>query len=47
LSNHQTRSYDAAVAVLDELLNLDDVKAVEDWEQMARAAGYFRYPSKL
>jgi alpha-galactosidase len=47
LSNHQTKSYDAAVAVLDDLLNLDEVKAVEDWEKIERIADHYRYPSKL
>jgi alpha-galactosidase len=47
LGNHQTKSYDAAVAVLEELLNLDEVKEIEDWEKMVRIADHFRYPSKL
>jgi len=47
LNNHQTKSYDAAVAVLEELLNMDEVKEVEDWEKMVRISDYFKYPAKL
>ena len=36
LNNHQTKTYNEAVAVLDELLNLPEVKAAEDW---ARSQG--------
>jgi alpha-galactosidase len=47
LNNHQTKSYDATVAVLEELLNMDEVKEVEDWEKMVRISDYFKYPAKL
>jgi alpha-galactosidase len=47
LNHHQTRSYDAAVAVLDELMNLDEVKEIEDWEKMARISEHTKYPIKL
>src|SRR5512136_880359 len=31
LQHHQTRNYDQAVAVLDELMGMDEVRQVEDW----------------
>jgi hypothetical protein len=33
LDNPQTRSYDQALAVLEETMNMDEVKKVEDWEK--------------
>jgi alpha-galactosidase len=42
LSNHQTRTYDAAVALLDELIHMPEVAEVEAWEQMARIQDYYR-----
>ncbi|MBN1890319.1 MAG: hypothetical protein JW850_20160, partial [Thermoflexales bacterium] len=47
LQNHQTRSYDQAVAILDELVALDEVKQVEDWEKMRRIGDHFQYPADL
>jgi alpha-galactosidase len=47
LSNHQTRSYDAAVALLDELMHMPEVEEVEAWEQMERIQDYYRYPALL
>jgi hypothetical protein len=47
LDHHQTRSYDQAVAILDELMELADVKKVEDWEKMMRIADYYKYPAGL
>ena len=47
LDHHQTRSYDQAVAVLDELMDLDEVKEVEDWEHMERISEHFKYPAGL
>lgn len=47
LNHHQTRSYDQAVTVLDELMELDEVKQVEDWEKMVRISNYYKYPAKL
>ena len=46
LQNHQTKSYDQAVALLDELLELDEVKKVEDWEKMQRIGEHYQYPAK-
>ena len=47
LINAQTRSYDQALAVLEETMNMDEVKKVEDWEKMARISDYFKYSSKF
>lgn len=47
LSNHQTRSYDAAVALLDDLIHMPEVEEVEEWEQMERIRDYSRYPMPL
>jgi alpha-galactosidase len=47
LDHHQTKSYDQAVAILDELMELDEVKEVEDWEKMQRISDYFNYPAGL
>ena len=47
LSNHQTRDYDAAVALLDELIHMPEVEEVEDWEKMERIQDYYRYPTPL
>jgi alpha-galactosidase len=44
LSNHQTRTYDAAVALLDELLHAPEVVEVEDWEKMPRIQDHYAYP---
>ncbi len=42
LNHHQTKSYDQAVAVLDDLMNMDEVKAVEDWGKMTRISDYYK-----
>jgi len=47
LDQHQTRSYDQAVAILDELMALDKVQEVEDWEKMQRIADHYKYPDGL
>jgi len=47
LDHHQTKSYDQAVAMLDELMNLPEVKEVEDWEKMKRISEHYKYPMKL
>jgi alpha-galactosidase len=47
LQHHQTRSYDQAVAVLDELMDLDEVRQVEDWEGMKRIGDHSKYPARL
>ena len=47
LNHHQTKSYAAAVALLDELMNMDEVKEVEDWEKMTRISNYYKFPAKL
>jgi alpha-galactosidase len=47
LQHHQTRSYDQAVAVLDELMDLDEVRQVEDWEGMQRIGDHSKYPAGL
>jgi len=47
LNHHQTKNYDQAVALLDELMELDEVKEVEDWEKMPRISEYYKYPAKL
>jgi alpha-galactosidase len=46
LNHHQTKSYDQAVAILDELMNLDEVKEAEDWGKMTRISDYYKYPAK-
>ncbi len=47
LQQHQTRNYDQAVAILDELMALDEVREVEDWEKMKRINERFSYPAGL
>jgi alpha-galactosidase/6-phospho-beta-glucosidase family protein len=47
LSNHQTRSYDQAVALLDELIYLPEVEEVEAWERMERIQDHYRRPAPL
>jgi len=47
LEHHSTKNYDLAVALLDELLNRDDVRAVEDWEKMPHINEHYKYPAKL
>jgi alpha-galactosidase len=47
LNNHQTRNYDAAVALLDELMHMPEVEEVEAWERMARIHDYYEYPMPL
>jgi alpha-galactosidase len=47
LEHHATRSYAEARAVLDELMELDEVKRVEEWEKMRGIADVFRYPKGL
>jgi alpha-galactosidase len=47
LSNHQTRTYDAAVALLDELMRMPEVEEVEAWEQMERIQDYYKDPMPL
>jgi alpha-galactosidase/6-phospho-beta-glucosidase family protein len=47
LEHHQTKSYDQAVEMLDEMLNLPEVKEIEDWEKMKRINEHFRYPMRL
>jgi alpha-galactosidase len=47
LQHHQTRSYDQAVAILDELMDLDEVRQVEDWEGMKRIGDHSKYPAGL
>ncbi len=42
LINHQTKSYDQAVALLDELMNMDEVKQAEDWGKMTRISDYYK-----
>jgi alpha-galactosidase/6-phospho-beta-glucosidase family protein len=47
LEHHQTRSYDEAVAVLDDLMHMPEVVKVEDWEKMPRISEAYRYPTGL
>jgi alpha-galactosidase len=47
LENPQTRSYDQAKAVMEELMGMSEVQAVEDWEKMARVKDYYKYPAEL
>jgi alpha-galactosidase len=47
LDHHQTKSYDQAAALLDELLELGQVKEIEDWEKMKRISDYYQYPASL
>jgi alpha-galactosidase len=47
LNNHQTKSYDQAFAMLDELMNMKEVKEIEDWEKMTHIDDFYKYPSKL
>ncbi len=47
LDHHQTKTYDDAVALLDELMNMPEVKKVEDWEKMKPISEHYQYPAKL
>jgi alpha-galactosidase len=47
LSNHQTQSYDGAVALLDDLLQMPEVTAMEEWEQMEPIREYYQYLAPL
>ena len=47
LDHHQTKSYDQAVEMLDEMMNLPEVKEIEDWEGMKRISEAMKYPMKL
>jgi alpha-galactosidase len=47
LNHHQTKNYAQAVAILEELMELDEVKEVEDWEKMKRISDHYKYPAKL
>ena len=47
LDHHQTKSYDQAVAILDELMELDEVKEIEDWEKMKRISDHYKYRDGL
>lgn len=47
LQHHSTKSYDLAVTMLDELLQRDDVKAVETWEKMPHISEFFKYPKGI
>jgi alpha-galactosidase len=42
LQNHQTKTYDAAVALLDDLMNMDEVKQAEDRARMTRISDYYK-----
>jgi len=33
--------------MLDELMELDEVKEVEDWEKMKRINEHYKYPNRL
>lgn len=47
LNHHQTKSYDQAVAIVDELMNMPEVQEIEDWEKMTRIVDHYRYPAEL
>ncbi len=47
LNHHQTKNYDQAVAVLDELMHLDQVREVERWEKMEPIGEHYQYPAGL
>ncbi len=47
LNHHQTKNYDQAVALLDELMELDEVKEVERWEKMSPISEHYQYPAGL
>ncbi len=47
LGNHQTRNYDAALALLDELMHLPEVEGVESWEKMEHIQDRYLYPTPL
>ncbi len=47
LTHHQTRNYDQAIAVLEELLEMPEVREVEDWEKMKPVAKHYQYPAGL
>ena len=43
----QAGNYDQAVAVLDELMDMDEVRQVEDWAGMKRIGDQSKYPARL
>lgn len=50
LDAHQTKSYDQAVYLLEELINDEGVKGVEDFEKFTpeeRVSNFFKYPKPL
>jgi alpha-galactosidase len=47
LQNHQARSYDQVVALLDELMCLQDVYEVEQWEHMEHITDHYKFPMAL
>jgi len=50
LNEHQTKSYDQAVVLLDELLNHPEVREVEEFEKFKPEeliSEYFKYPKKI
>jgi alpha-galactosidase len=50
LNEHQTKTYDQAVVVLEELINHPEVREVEDFEKFTAQeyiANYFQYPKPL
>jgi alpha-galactosidase len=47
LQHHSTKNYDLAATMLDELMQREDVRAVEDWENMPHISEYFKYPKGM
>ena len=42
LHNHATKNFDMAVSLLDDLMNMPEVKAVEDNAHMTRISDYYQ-----
>jgi alpha-galactosidase len=47
LHHHQTKSYDQAVAILDELMEMEEVRQVENWGKMKPISEHYKYPRKM
>ncbi len=47
LENHQTKDYATARALLEEMVNAPEVKAVEDWEKMTPVREHYKYPAAV
>jgi alpha-galactosidase len=47
LEYHETKDYDTGVALLEDLMSMPEVRAVEEWEKMKPVSEAYTYPAKL